>query len=638
MAHYAAILCSELDPEPFSVPNIDLVEQGYLASDETLPVLTLPQGVNDHRNAFSMACEFIRGHTVETSTLTVLVDEIDISNLSVLSSSKPSALIAMLVLAFPEIRWVFMEVIETAAANVEEGVLDHSSWLRKNYGPTTLCLKHGTPLFDGYGLRDFIRQRASGALDGAREEEDNRDHLLIPGRNNTAVVIDDERDFRYYMSLMAFTRGFRVYSVNTWAEAEYLLGEKINGKGVLVDSDNFLLSIEDMFLDFPDQATRGVSNLATRSVALPALGAKSPACRRFITIGHHNSSSKSERGQQDNYLRQRREYESRSRVGVKPKRSEQVIYKPAPGHYELWGDLGLDRVFTKRVHHKQQRGIVLNFEWPIIWPKQDDNEGGGRGSQRPSHSSPGRMQQVAQKLIDDAMPNRHTAGTLRQAAIGAVKATEALELLAGKTPTLSLEALGLKHAFELLATCHFVGVEYHLNMSSRLKEIRQNLVMLAHWINKKRRHEFKLHGEAQILTKMVDVLSRYGMYEEAEMCRTRLGSVHRRIEIINDLKNFSIHRVPLWPAKLYTNWVLKSVANFTVALCVGIILFVLGFIILDKSPADALQNTVEAMLPTPAAKDGDGLAIKLLTYGGAMFGMINFGFLIAILYSKVTRK
>lgn len=68
---------------------------------------------------------------------------------------------------------------------------------------------------------------------------------------------------------------------------------------------------------------------------------------------------------------------------------------------------------------------------------------------------------IAETLLRRAEIFASEACTVKDYIKGAVLATEALEMLGGRTATLSLVALGLNHQFEVLAECAFVGVGYH---------------------------------------------------------------------------------------------------------------------------------------------------------------------------------
>ena len=71
--------------------------------------------------------------------------------------------------------------------------------------------------------------------------------------------------------------------------------------------------------------------------------------------------------------------------------------------------------------------------------------------------------------------------SVADAVSGAVLATDALELTGGRTPTTAIDALYLKHQFELEAECQFSGVEYHLRIEPRLEEIAEDAAWICRW-------------------------------------------------------------------------------------------------------------------------------------------------------------
>jgi len=180
----------------------------------------------------------------------VLVDEVDVTLLNPLRSNGWSSLIAMLILAFPEVRWVFLVVNgcptfppqlkpkEIAALRGEERVerqaqrqRDWSSaevaMLRWSiisclHGAATLTRPRGSALFDGHGLRQVVLRcmRADGEMRARFSEK------TVPVRPILAVVLDDETGFSQFEALMAYTRGFRVHAVASWTEAMELLGDE----------------------------------------------------------------------------------------------------------------------------------------------------------------------------------------------------------------------------------------------------------------------------------------------------------------------------------------------------------------------------------------------------------------------------
>jgi hypothetical protein len=659
MIAYAALRRSNTPKSVFERAVDILSLEGHIASLD-LPEWASPREPEDYRNAFGMASAFLHHQVNVVRRLIVLVDEVDLATFSPTRSSTWSGLLAMLVLAFPEVRWIFMAMRDSNVGTPDALTDTDWKWFWRNHGPATVIEARGTPLFDGHGLRGWVRERIQREWDrdlNVRGTNPASDRQVVPIRSKVAVVLDDEPEFREFEALMAYTRGFRAHSIETWAEATKLLGYDgsllkaqrdevvspplVSGRVAPDSRDRFLLSIEDLYVRFPDQLSEGMSDLEKREHALPALSRDSPLCRRFVSVGHEAAGNPEDYARRRQYLRKRRDWES-SAVRVRPRPGEQLVYKPAPGLYALWQELGLERVFRQGGTSGIGRGIALDFVWPIQHARARRSWQDERGAaRRAGHSSPGLLVEIAQSLLDRATADLGGRLTLTDAVTGAVLATDALELLGGRTPTLSLEALSLKHMFEVRVASQFVGVEYHLAISKRLTDIRVNLATLAIWLHPTRKRTFVLNGEARILTRIVEILERSGQFEEAAMCRTRLATLHRQIEMLSDLKRLAIGRILLWPASLYADWALRSLNHYLIATMVGVSAFILGFAWFGNGAlvADAVHMTLRAMftitLPDPAK---DGMHHAVLGYCAAAFGLLNFGLLIAYLYSKLIRK
>lgn len=656
MTRYAALRQSHTPREVFKAAVEILLIEGHLSSsDLPLSEWPSPREPQDYRNAFAMASAFLRSQIRKPDVVTVLVDEVDLATFSALTSSTWSGLLAMLVLAFPEVQWVFMAIRDSNAGSGCSVTDGDWEWFWLNHGPRTISEPRGTPLFDGYGLRSWLREQIQGHLGDRCAPLDFHSHS-VPSRSKVAVVLEDEPEFRSFEALMIYDHGFRVHSVGSWAEADRLLGHngslrefqgesaaRAKGADQQISEqqrDNFLLSIEDLYIRFPDQTDQGMSDLEKREQVLPALCQDSPPCRRFVSVGHEALGNTEEYVRRKDYLRKRRDWESVV-VGIRPRRGEQLVYKPAPGLYALWEELGLERVFRQGADDAVAPGLALDFAWPIQYARAgQQRRGSNETDMKRDHSAPGRLVEIAQSLLDRARAELSGVSTVCDAITGAVLATDALELLGGRTPTLSLEALSLKHMFEVRAAAQFVGVAYHLAISRRLADIRRNLKALSVWLHSSRKRVFVLNGEARILTRIVEILERFGPFEETVVCRTRLATVHRQIEMLNDLKHLAVGRILLWPVSFYADWALRSLGHYLVATVTGILVFVVGFATMGNGkPLDkALHATLRAMFTIELPPAQDGPHHMVLGYGAAAFGLLTFGLLVAYLYSKLIRR
>jgi hypothetical protein len=606
--------------------------------------VALPQGTTAGEN-FDRAAVFLTDQLGEGRILTVLVDEVDPLKLDPLMPYGWNTLIAMLVLAFPEVRWHFLTLTgrppETQSTE-ENKELNRWRRFQVLHGIAAVQERRGSPLFDGYGIRQhvleniFLRE-GQGAI-GKRV----RISGSVPKRRKLATVLDEEEGYRWLLACMAYRNGFRVHAISSWREAEALLaqeGKLMHPSGRTASPGNqtedFALSLEDWFLGYPDQTIRGMSKLDYRSEILPALGSEPPPLRRFLTVGHEKQSNE-QADLRKEQLRQLREAESIG-TGKRLSKKQQITYKPASGLYTLWKDMGLTRDWNQncgeeisRRERRRRLGLAPGYIWPPDSSQSVDN------SEEDGHSSEGRLLDIAEHLIKRATGFIDSVNTTTEAIRGAVLATQALELLGGKTPTVSVEALQLKHEFEVTAECQFVGVEYHLSMDERLKDIRKNLKAMSQWLHTSRRKDFMLNAEAMIVTRLIATLDEYGEYEESQFCQKRLRYLHHSVTHRNDLRTNWPLAILLWPFRAYIEFVLRSLGYFSGALAIVTLLFCVGFKIANPAHSTGLHSTMLAFF-TVSFQDTN-VATKLLSYSAAATGVLNFGLLVTYLYSKMIRK
>ena len=121
-----------------------------------------------------------------------------------------------------------------------------------------------------------------------------------------------------------------------------------------------------------------------------------------------------------------------------------IIYKPTGGMLDVWKE-------SEQFEGKNPGTRVGNspcFRWPLV---------SGTSNSSPSHGAPGKLILVAETLLHRIEVLKANASNTADLIHGAVLAGDAAELLAGRTPILTLSALALKHEFETRAECEFRG-------------------------------------------------------------------------------------------------------------------------------------------------------------------------------------
>ena len=144
-----------------------------------------PNPTADHRTLFKEACRFLDTH-IDTKLVSVSV--FDFSQCNIIKDPTWSALIAMLILTYPERDWEFDLLLHPPAT--------------LHLGPPIKC---GTQLFDALGLRNLVRSTL-----------DLPTGVTIQLRSNFALVLEDEPHYRMLHALMIYTRGIRCLTPESW--------------------------------------------------------------------------------------------------------------------------------------------------------------------------------------------------------------------------------------------------------------------------------------------------------------------------------------------------------------------------------------------------------------------------------------
>jgi hypothetical protein len=457
------------------------------------------------------------------------------SNLNPLHSagSRAEPLVAMLILAFPEISWDISADAQSLNDVDVQG--------KKSFNEFSKARKHSlscTPIFDGGGLRDWVRQRI------IEDSETSEDGGYLSRRTQSAIALDEETPYAFFHAYTAYRYGFRAIPITTRAQAKHWLGTDSPKR------QSATIVFEDFFLNFPDGGS-GYSKLwEARHDKFQQL--EDIPNRIFITSDQKRRCDKDKRKQNGLYLKDQR---TRGKYIPPP------LHKPTAGIFKLWEESGLKRKLSWRDENgKRHHGIGELFIWPPPFRECEEDSGG--------HSAPGILLVIADKLIERAEKLlQDGASCVEEAVTGAVLATDALELLGGKTPTTSIEALRLKHEFEILAECQFAGVEYHVPMTPRLADIRHEVRSICKWFHPDIQHRAALNAEMSILTALVKHLRQYGRFDEEQTCMNRIRHLHNSLWMQHPRHAY---RLVMWPVLRYLELLLSSFFTFFVVLLVWI--------------------------------------------------------------------
>jgi len=634
----------------------------------------------------------------EISEPIVLAESISLENINPLAEAGGwSALVSMLVLAFPDIQWCFAMIKGESNNNPDNDKTGLLKALNRLHG--LQCLDNSTPpcsnLFDGSGIRNAIR----GSL--------NHDpaKLIKMRSHNIAVTIDDERQYSHLSGLVAYRFGYRCFPVDTFKLARELLGESGFLNGVIQ------LSIEDMNLRFPDNLSTPLSSAEDRLKEFPKLkGVK------WLTLLTAAGAKKAK----EHIVGRRIEV-----VGAGNDRDYRTVFKPIGGlNVEEWGFNSLP--FTSQSSQRTlgflnqpnsqslprwwaQVNKVLHLPQIVKWALSSGFESGSDGkdaAREPNldakgidapHSAPGRLVEVANVLLTRATflckLSDETKSPL-PAIRAAVLAMDAKELLSNKTPTTCVTAIGARHLAEILAECQFAGVILTPRaLRLRIQEITKEVVKVfpsawhkkidkplrpfsLNWFYKHARVEWKdfWTGEgrqqdsalAGIVSRLLTTIDGRHQFEaELELLkedRRLQNRIRWHQNIFKNLDNGELTTrawyLKLWPfinflGMRYVNWLLTGIGP--------LILASVFWLLLLSWPLIKFERPVENSIDFMQNREFEAIQYSVFTFLGIgqpnvigdridhtvwfftvsslmLIGLFHLGILISQLYAVVSRR
>lgn len=565
----------------------------------------------------------------------VLVDSVNPDQLNAVGSAGGwNRLISLLILAFPEARWVF-----GVTTGISEGDLDR--WSVRHGLPSLLGPAYN-PLFDGIGLRAHIRNKTW-------QQGDHKIAPWIPQRQKWAAAIDDESAYAHFHAYTAYRHGYRAFAVDSFSLGECLFG----GKEGSEEQDRWELgtcdlTLEDLYLGYPDKNVNTPMAILDSEDGKPCRNSQwsrlkdkeNTRTRHFITTG----IGVSQKNENEKLNRQyRRNLRDDNRGGLEAK-------KPTSGIFGLWHELKLDRT----LHDRDEFGKIYRESAPgFFWPPNknhsvDNDEGGG-------HSAPGLLLLVSQTLIERATSLFSKVESIQDALKGAVMATSALELLGPKTPGTAREALILKHCFEVKAECLFGGVQHGIDLKQRFAEINNEVKLLSQWFGRENRKVAGLDIRLSIICRLKRIFNEHDEFEDEEICRREVAILKRQLWLRKKKPNpLEWLAVPIvWPLRTYIEYLMGSLTRLVTAIFAWIVVLTGLFALLPLIPSLhlAIQSSNEpmssSMLPlwqswfsffASEPSHINHWAWFGLTALTSLTGFIHLGVFIAQLYTNLSRR
>lgn len=533
-----------------------------------------------------------------------------------------AAVVAMLILAFPEIHWIFITPYKPIEKYLfkEAHIYSLENLLTENL---KIHEEGFIPLFDATSLRDTLKNNA---------EVGNKFSPKM--RKEIAAAIDEEKAYAFFNAYTAYKFKNRCIIVNTEAMMRRVFKEESR-------CFKFKFTFEDIYLNFPDRSIEeSLSDLEKRDTIFPGLK-NNIENRVFISVAHERGGKRQLWDQNISYLNDLK------KKGII--KNYALLKKPFSGIYELWREVSSLESENKEKDIRKYRHINLfeiigklnKFLIKLIPDKKSHIE--KEIEEGKSHSSPGRLLEIAERLIERAEKILKNARSVEDCIYGAVLALEAQEILGYRTPTTCLEAIALKHQNEVKAECMFYGVGYNFDMENRIKEIEEEVNKASLWFDPKMKKRCSYNAQLAILTEIVEILRDFGQFDEEQECLKKVREIYRNWYFLNNpcLKFFKAFRA-------YIENLLATFYNFIFAIfgwpaLFGIISKVIkaNFSYGEKTLNSIWEYILNSyftffgLQPSAYPENGQACIISMILI---VFGFFHLGIFIAYLYTLIYRK
>jgi hypothetical protein len=527
-----------------------------------------------------------------------------------------SAVLGLLVLALPEVQWVFIDsefITLTRLTCADAHLAMSASALQE---AVELFDSAYTPLFDPAGLRESIRRRIRQTREG-----DSLIAAHVPLRSELSASIDDESGYAFFTAYIAYRFGYRNSLVVTASLLERLFSQQRPAHG------HYSLLLEDIYLRFHDQDPRThTSDLKERDRKF--VGLTQAKQRILITVGQRHGISENTWARNVDYIQERTDEGDFIRV----------VSKPFAGIFDVWKRSGL----MQRLRAGERHGFAPGFLFPPVSPESIP--------ELVPHSAPARLRMISDALINRSGRLLDSLRSVPEAVRASVLAVDALEYSGNLTTTSAFEALALKHQCEVLAECLFSGVQFNIEVTNRLAEVHKEISEIGRSHGASGRRNSMLNAEASVVSSLAMRFRAFNQFDEDQECMARLRSLYRHIW-------FRRRRLWAWivyPVRWYVDWLLDSMWAFVGAIALWIGALAIGYATvahqIDCSGLWAgLNDAVSAFLgvslmhtevplSTLVNTSSTPVDIGLLNMLAEVLGFIHLGIFISHIYSLVTRR
>jgi hypothetical protein len=521
-----------------------------------------------------------------------------------------SAVVAMLVLAFPEIHWVFI----TPYRPIKSILFSKAHLLGAS---NTLCQilrfhdEGFTSLFDPTNMQNTIRHRIREATD----DEGRKVAEYVPIRESIAAAIDEEEPYADFNAYAAYRFGFRTHVVTSCSMMERLFKSREDNSSDQEQARNeesCQLIFEDIYLNFPDKAANvPMSDITQRDFEFDKLSYAD--YRVFVTVGHKRTVDPKRWVDNKEYLRNRWNL-------------NKILYKPFSGIFDLWKRSGLYQWLGRG----RYKGLADGYEWPPR--KATPAEASAR------HSAPGRLLEVAKRLIQRAEQILNTTTSVEDSVYGALLALNAQELLGNRTPTTALEALSIKQQLEVTAECMFYGVRYNLDVKSRFADIEKEVRSIGEWFHPKTRRRSELNAQSAIINGLVLRFRQYNQFDEEQECLNKARNLQRHMWWkVNKGKPWTW---PLGAFLMYAEYLLGSIQRLIAAVLLWTLFYSFLFKAVEWSLISWWSSMSCAVISFFGLQPPDGAkgSVLIVSVFAIILGFVHLGIFISHFYSMIARR
>lgn len=519
-------------------------------------------------------------------------------------SDDSNSLASLLYLAFPEIYWFFPVPISKGSPG------DDLDWLTFNNFHTItndeganlgkyieVFLSKYTPLFDPTGARTQIVQQTLEHMKKNGEDKLSERPFFCK-RKQKALVIDEELPYSYIHAYVAYKMDHRAMITPTKT-----ILDKV--RELQKKEKSFDISFEDISLSFPDEK---ISNeLAKREGEEKKeenqyVFFQKIQKRIFVTIGEKGELKKKNR-------EYRKKLKSRGDLEYC-----KILYKPYAGIFNLIkaAKLKFEKKKPKRPQHETITG----------------------------HSAPGRFGMIADILLNRSRNVLDKVQNVTDAIYAAMLALQAQEILGGRTATLSIKSLSLKHQAEVMAECMFYGVEHNFDVESRFKEIEKELDIIGIWFSKSKKDIMIYNSELNIVNELARIFRNYSQFDEEQKCLSKVRTLNRKIY----KKRNKFWGWLVSPLRWYFEFLVGSLPRFLAAIALWPALFTLLFYLFlpntnnVSSLCNAFICSVNSFFALQVTIIDNVPGVPILSIFATLLGFFHLGIFISHLYTIVSRR